>query len=247
MDNWTIDKFLPKYRELFDKIMEKKDITVITAITGDKDSLEPQPEYPGVEYVAFVENDLKDSQWKTRKACDKFAKHVMNAKIHKILSHKYCDTPYIVWMDGNCSLKQDPHELIKLMGDKDFAFFKHPGRDCLFEEADACVNLGKGNIKEIAEQMTKYAKDNFPEHAGLCECTCFIRKNNDFANDTMEKWWTEITRFSNRDQISFPVVFKDEEWATIPGTIAYLKGNKTFVGNKFFNYSKHKRYEDSTN
>ena len=149
-------------------------------------------------------------------------------------------------MDGNCVLKQDPHELIKLMGDKDFAFFKHPGRDCVYAEAEACVSLGKGNLKELAEQQKEYAKQNFPEHSGLCELTCFIRKNTPEANEAFEKWWAEITRYSNRDQISFPVAFKNEMWETIPGTIAYLEGNKTFKGNKYFNYKPHQKYEENS-
>jgi len=242
--NWTIDKFLPKYEELFRKLNEKKDISVITAITGGKDTLKPQPEYEGVEYVAFVENDLKDSQWKTRKACDKFVKPVMNAKIHKVLSHKYVDTPYIVWMDGSCSLKKDPRELVKLMGDKDFAFFKHPGRDCVYDEADTCVQMGKGKIEEIGEQIKTYAKANYPPHAGLLEMTCFVRKNTPKANELFERWWAEICRYSNRDQISFPVVLKDTDYALIPGMVAYTDGGVIYSGNDFFDYAAHDHYHE---
>ena len=251
LDNWTIDKFLPLYEKLFKKILEKKDITVVTAITGGKDTLKPQPEYKGVEYVAFVEDGVKDSQWKTRKVCDKFVKPVMNAKIHKILAHKYIDTPYIVWMDGNMTLKKDPHELIKLMGDKDFAFFKHPGRDCLFEEAITCVGLGKGIVSEIAEQVKEYAKVGFPEHAGMTEMTCFIRKNTPKVNAVFEKWWTEVTRYSNRDQISFPVAFKGQKWATIPGSVVCAKDitdmeehYEKFPGNDYFQWVDHLHFND---
>ena len=255
LENHTIDKFLPKYTELFEKLLDKKDITVMTAITGGKDNLYNQPEYKGVEYMAFLEEDVKSPQWKVKRACDKFVKPVMNAKIHKILGHKYCNTPYIVWQDGNCALKQDPHELVKLMGDNDFAFFKHPGRDCLFDEADTCVQLGKGNITEIAEQVRAYADPhgvNMDLHSGMIEATCFARKNNPHANDLMEKWWAEICRYSNRDQISFPVVFKGQTWATIPGSVEkhpkYGKpGGKPwwqkFPGNDFFKYTKHNHYE----
>jgi len=255
LENWTIDKFLPKYEELFEKLLDKKDITVMTAITGGKDNLYNQPEYKGVDYVAFIDEDVKNPQWKIKKACNKFAKPVMNAKIHKILGHKYCSTPYIVWQDGNCALKKDPRELVKLMGDKDFAFFKHPGRDCLFEEADTCVQLEKGDITEIAEQVRAYADPNgvnFDLHAGLIEATCFVRRNNKHANDLMEKWWVEICRYSNRDQISFPVVFKGEEWATIPGSVqrSPMYGKKDakpwhagFPGNDYFQYTKHNKYD----
>lgn len=237
---WNIKNFLPLYEDLFNKLNDKKDITVMTAITGDIDDLKEQPEYPGVQYQAYMDKDVKDSQWIVKKACDKFKLPVMNAKIHKMLSHKYCDTPYIVWMDGSAKLTKDPHELVKLMGDYDYAFFKHPGRKCLYSEAEACVGLGKGDVGEIAEQVKRYAKEGFPENAGLTEMTCFIRKNNRKTNHLFEKWWVDICRYSERDQISFPFVFKDEEWAQIPGSVYYLEDNKDFPGNVFFKVSKHK-------
>jgi glycosyltransferase involved in cell wall biosynthesis len=242
LDNWTIDKFLPKYEELFDKIMDKKDITVVTAITGGRDELKEQPQYPGVQYVAFTDEDLKDEQWEVRKACDKFREPVMNAKIHKILTHKYVDTPYILWMDGTLTLKQDPHELVKLMGDKDYAFFKHPGRDSIYDEAEACVRLNKGDVNEIGEQIKEYAKQGFPEKTRLCEMTAFIRKNNASANEMFEAWWVEICRYSNRDQISFPVVFENKEWTTIPGSVQkdFTGDSPNFPGNNYFQYKNHK-------
>lgn len=244
LDHWTIDKFLPLYENLFNKMLDKKDITVVTAITGGKDTLKPQPEYKGVEYVAFVDDETKSDQWKTRKACDKFVRPVMNAKIHKILTHKYVETPYIVWQDGSQILKKDPHELIALMGDKDFAFLNHSGRKCLYDEAEACIQLGKGNVSEIAEQVKEYAKVGFPEKAGLCEMTCFIRKNNPKANAVFERWWVEVTRYSNRDQIAFPVAFKGEKWATIPGKVAYQEGQNVYSGNDYWDYTAHAHYKD---
>lgn len=241
LDNWTIDKFLPKYEELFDKLMDKKEIAVMTAITGGKDDLIIPPVYKGVEYLAFVDQDVKDETWITRKACEKFKEPVMNAKIHKILGHRYTDAPYIVWMDGNCTLKQDPHELVKLLGDKDFAFFKHPGWDSYETEAERCIELGKGDVSEIAEQCKVYAKNNEPIQAPHCEMTCFVRKNNPKANELFEKWWTEITRYSNRDQISFPIVFKGQDWKTIPGSVGFIKDEPNFPGNDYFKYIAHKK------
>jgi len=243
MENWTIDKFLPRYQELFEKLMDKKEITVMTAITGGKDDLMEQPDYKGVEYVAFLDRDVKDSQWKIRKASTKFLRPVMNAKIHKVLGHLYTDTPYIVWMDGNCTLKQDPKELVKLMGDKNFAFFKHPGWSSIDREAEACVRLGKGDVSEIAEQVRTYANPNglnFPLEAPHCEMTAFIRRNNPETNALFEKWWVHITRYSERDQISFPVVFHNQDWATIPGSVQQAEGHPDFPGNEFFKYKKHK-------
>jgi glycosyltransferase involved in cell wall biosynthesis len=232
---------LPKYQELFLKLIEHKDITVVTAIAGGKDKLKDQKEYKGVEYVAFVDEKTKSSTWKTRPVCDKFKKPVMNAKIHKVLTHKYVDTPYIVWMDGNMDLKVDPHKLVDLLGDHDFAFFKHPMRDCVYEEADMCVQLKKGNQKELAEQTKQYAKDWFEPHSGLCELTAFVRRNTPQANEAFERWWAEICRHSERDQVSFPVAFKGEQWSTIPGSVAFDPNHLSFPGNAYFILNKHKK------
>ena len=239
LKNWNIKDVLPIYENLFDKLDEKKDLTVITAITGDRDKLKPQPEYPGVKYVAYIDKG-SDPLWDCRKAYSKFKEPVMNAKIHKVLAHKYCDTPYIVWMDGSMTLKQDPHKLIEVMGDKDFAFFKHPGRDCIYEEAEKCVELQNADVSDIAAQCKEYARQDFPENKGLNELTAFIRKNDPEINVLFEKWWAEICRFSNRDQISFPVIFQGKRWATIPGSIAYLEGEKNFPGNEYFKFKQHK-------
>ena len=221
--------------------MSKKDLTVITAITDGKDELKPQPRYAGVEYVAYVDRKTQVAGWKTRKACDKFVEPRMNARIHKILAHKYADTPYLVWMDGNMMLKQDPHALVTLMGKHDFAFFKHPTRDCLFGEAQVCASVRKGRFSDLAEQFEAYARRAFPGHAGLCETTGFVRKNTPSVNVLFERWWAEITRYSNRDQISFPVVFAGQKWATIPGSVRYRQDDPRFPGNEYFAHGRHQQ------
>lgn len=240
LEGYDIKDQLPKYEALFTKLIEKKEITVVTAIDGGKDALKDQKEYPGVEYVAFVDKKTKSSAWKTRPICDKFKKPVMNAKIHKVLTHKYVDTPYIVWMDGNMDLKVDPHKLVAILGDHDFAFFKHPGRDCVYDEADVCVKLKKGDVYELAEQTREYARQGFEPHQGLCEMTAFVRKNTPKANEAFERWWAEICRHSERDQVSFPVAFQGEKWSTIPGSVA-VDEHPNFPGNAYFTLNAHKK------
>ena len=248
--NWTIDKFLPRYEELFKKLNDKKDITVITAITNKKDELIRQPVSKGVQYVAFLDHfegwvnvGPNAEGWVVRQACNKFKNPVMNAKIHKVLGHKYCDTPYIIWIDGNIKFTADPRELVKLLKDKDFAFFKHPGRNSIYDEADVCISLGKGVVDEIGEQIKEYAKKEFPANSGMAECTVFVRKNIPQANEVFEKWWAEICRYSSRDQLSFPIAFELEDWAIIPGSVQKAEGHPKFTGNKYFKYYNHNHFE----
>lgn len=231
LKEYVVDKYLPKYKDLFEKLLEKKNVSVITSITGKKDTLIEQPQYKGVEYLAFVDKE-KSPTWVTLPVCDKFKRPVMNAKIHKILSHKYTDCPFIMWLDGNLELKQDPKEIVKLLADNDIAFFTHQGRDCVYEEADACISLGKGVVREIAEQTKYYAKNGVKQHCGLYEATGFIRRNNKHTNAFFDAWWSEVCRFSNRDQISLPTIDKSNvKIIEIPGTV---------INNKYFSYKLHK-------
>ena len=207
-------------------------IAVVTAITGDRDELLPQTGYAGVQYIAFLDEPEYTHPWEVRRACTKFVNPAMNAKIHKMLTHKYVDTPYIVWMDGNRGLKKDPHELIDIMGDNDFAFFEHYSRRCVYKEIKTCLRVGRGNPEDLVEQGKVYEGKGIPVKMGLYECSAFIRKNNDNANTMFEKWWAEVCRYSNRDQVSFPVVFKNQNISIIPG--------KLFYGdNDYFTYNKH--------
>src|SRR5882724_3622064 len=179
-------------------------ITVVTAITGKKDLLRTQSNFPEVEYIAFMDEVTNDPVWQIRKACNKFVNPVMNAKIHKILTHKYTDSPFIVWMDGNFILKQDPHKLVEIMGDKDFAFFKHHSRRDIYKEINVCLKVKRGNPEELLEQKEAYLKMGIPRNSGMAECPAYVRKNNPNANAAFERWWGEICRYSSRDQVSFP-------------------------------------------
>ncbi len=239
LKNWTIDKFLPKYQKLIDNLMQKRDITVITSITGGKNELLPAPKSDRAQYLCFTDQDIHSEDWKVLKACDKFKNPVLNAKIHKILAHKYCDTDYIIWVDGNIQLLVDPAELIEQLGDKDLALFNHPGRDDIYDEADACVALKKGDLLEIAEQIKEYAKREYPRHTGLCECGVIVRRNNEKTNALFEKWWAEITRYSERDQLSFPMVIKREDISLIKGKNP--DSDSIYRNNGFVKLTNHKK------
>lgn len=207
------------------------DITVVTAAAGNRDSLQGQPIYDGVQYIAFA--DLyAHFLWEIRKVCTKFASPIMNAKIHKILTHKYIDSKVIVWMDASMQLLVDPHELLPFVEHNDFAFFKHHARGCLYKEIDVCLKLKKGNPEELIRQRDYYKANGFPEKAGMAECGAFIRLNTAHANAVFERWWVEICRFSDRDQISFPVAFWGERFGVIPGML--WENN-----NSYFAYKSH--------
>jgi len=81
-------------------------IVIYTAISGGYDSLKtlPAEATAGAELVAFVDEDPGDAEthWHRRSLEQGFDDPARNAKIHKILAHRYFpETDYSLWLDGN--------------------------------------------------------------------------------------------------------------------------------------------------
>jgi len=185
-------------------------------------------------YTAIVGGkDKERTDIQVFKDFDKFKLPVFNAKIYKVLPHLFLDlkeNEWSVWVDGNITLKVDPEELIKMVK-TDIGVFPHPDRTCLFDEAAYCMHYGIGNQKEIADQIKQYSK--FPKGKGLAMCGILVRKNTLEMRSLCEKWWAEICRGSNRDQISFPYVFN--------GKVSYFPYQKNIKDNPYFKRYGHEK------
>lgn len=209
LKDWTIDKQLPKYEKLFEKL-KKRDITVYTANVGGFDSLKDAQEDLTANYVAFT--DQTSDTWDCQKPYDKFKDDRRNSRIQKIMPHLFFDTEYSIYLDGNIRLKVPAQKLIdEYLKDADVAVIRHIGRDCLYEEATACQAMQKGDPLELATQVKEYAKRGWKPHAGLAECGVIIRRHTPEVERWNEKWWAHYCRYSERDQISFPVAFPFEK------------------------------------
>lgn len=183
------------------------DITVVTSITGGKDGLvEDQFQMDGVKYVAYVDKPVKSKVWEVREAYKGFTDPRRNSRIHKILIHKYVDTEYSVWIDGNISIQKDLRPLIKeKLEEFDLAVSKHPTRECVYEEAYVCAAAGFENPDVLLEQMNQYEKEQFEKKKGMAECGFILRRQTEDTERFNNYWWSEYCRYSKRDQISFPV------------------------------------------
>lgn len=169
---------------------EKPQIIFYTAITGGKN-----PDRNDI--VCFTQYN-------------KFVAPVLNAKIYKILPHQFLDCDISVWMDGNVEFLGTEEDIIEWLGDNDICLFKHPDRDCIFEEARAAAGLFEKDEtkKEILEHGFQYKTRGVPEHIGLGECNFIIRRHNNRVESFNNYWWSEICKHSFRDQLSFPIALK---------------------------------------
>jgi len=211
-------------------------ITVLTAITDNKDELREDFNRGDAKYIAYLDEKTENEAiasdlWEIRRTHDIFKEARRNAKIHKVLPHLFVDTDVSIWIDGNISLDVTPEELVsKWLADKDVATWKHFGRDCLYEEGNECIGLGYDKPETINEQLERYRNNDYPINNGLSECNVIIRRHTDEVARLNEQWWAEICRGSVRDQISFPYVFRD---------ISRIDGNPR--DNKDFKYKPHAR------
>jgi hypothetical protein len=179
--------------------------SVVTAITGSKDDLINEQVKGNAEFVAFLDYPFSSDTWEIRRAYDRFYDPRRNSRIHKLLIHSYVDTEYSIWIDGNVSLLVPPEELIaKHLNGYDIAVYKHPTRDCLYQEAMTCAKLGLDDTEVIIEQARTYEIDGFAKHRGLGECNIILRRHTEKVRTFNEIWWSHYTRYSRRDQISFP-------------------------------------------
>lgn len=184
--------------------MESSNITVVTSITGSKDNLLENQVKGNAKFVAYLDEPWMSSDWEIKKAYDKFNDDRRNSRIHKLLIHQYVDTEYSIWIDGNIRLLVPPEQIIKkYLKDHDFAVFRHPTRDCIYDEALVCAKRQLDDPEAIIEQVSHYEKDGFAKHKGMAECGVLIRRHTPQVEAFNNAWWSEYTRFSKRDQISF--------------------------------------------
>jgi hypothetical protein len=129
---------------------------------------------------------------------------------------------YSLYLDSTVELRVDPRELIQFLDPgSDICVFRHPHRDCLYEEAREVVRLRKADAKLVARQVAFYRELGFLPHSGLWACTVILRRHTRFMQDFCEKWWKEVMAWTHRDQISFPVVVQETgaKVSTFPGSL----------------------------
>lgn len=191
-------------------------ITLYTVVTGNKDPYIEQY-YPITRFVDVY---------------DKFKDSRRNSRIQKIMPHKYMDSEYTIYIDGNMKLLIPPEEVIKrYMSGYDIALFNHGVRDCIYDEAMECAKLKMDDPETIIEQAKYYEDHEYAKHKGLLQGGFIVRRNNARTQAFNEAWWADFCRFSRRDQLSLmPAIDKtgvvvnkiNEHWVDHYNGIAHI-------------------------
>lgn len=224
---------------LYNNLVQKKPkIAVYTAIYGGKDNLRPLTNKDkDVDYFCFTDDSYIHSEgYKIVRFPSLFEDPSRNAKIFKVLPHAFFSNyDYAVWVDGNVDILVDNLRRFIYMhlADNDIALFSHPWRNCIYDEAQACIDLQKDVPKIIQRQIKKYEGDGYPRNIGLIAGGIILRRNNSQNLIQLNNaWWEEIVKHSKRDQLSFNYV----AWK-LGVSYSIIKGN--VFDNQYFKVNDH--------
>jgi TOD1/MUCI70, glycosyltransferase-like domain len=205
------------------------DIVVYTAITKDYDELRPPHRgwLDEARFVAFLEDQAGATLgWEVQPILQCSSDPCRNAKVHKILPQLFFpDAQYSLWIDGSILITATI-PLKGLIADAlaahDMAVYRHRKRDCIYDEAAACISTGKDSADRIAQQIAKYRSEGYPAHQGLAECCVLLRRHTMDVERFNCRWYSEICNHSRRDQLSFDYVCSQMgvQYLSLPGSIA---------------------------
>ena len=202
-------------------------IAVYTAIFNNYDELKTQPAQSiPTDFYCFTDCiDKNLFPWTIINGCQNDLHPRMKAKWYKLHPHKLFSPEkydYSVWIDGSIQITSDlfVEAIANAIDGSGRAVFRHPVRDCIYEEATFSAPLKKYRGCPLKEQVEAYRAEGFPEHGGLYACGVIGRKTGvPIVESVDEQWWKENKQWSYQDQLSFPVVLWRNEQST--GTIPY--------------------------
>lgn len=196
------------------KKLGKTKKVIYSCVTGGYDEIVtdfyPNSDY---DYILFTDNEklLKQKKilwWTVRPLAFSDADSIRNARWHKTHPHVlFPEYDYSVWMDSNIQISgPEIYNLIEkhIRQRHKIAIALHPERNCIYDEAIACISDSKDEPEVIMKQMDLLKKEKYPRHNGLYETNVLYRRHNDKQIIRLcEKWWDIIKNYSRRDQLSF--------------------------------------------
>lgn len=116
------------------------------------------------------------------------------------------DGPWI-WIDGSAQIVSPSFVEEALAAGGPIAQWRHPSRDCIYQEATASLPLAKYKNTPVVEQAEHYRSLGYPEHGGLWATGLIVyHEPLDYLADL---WWAEMNRWGYQDQISQPVALRN--------------------------------------
>lgn len=154
----------------------------------------------------------------------------LKGKIIKMLSHRFNDADWYVWMDSTLISKSPDFidRLSKNFLGSDLVLYRHSSRKSILEELNYMLQHMKESSEylksrysgePIAEQVAHYLDDKCFQDTNLFEMGFFAYNRNAIA--MMEEWFMQNCVWSIQDQLSFPYVLSKHclKIKVLPGSV----------------------------
>jgi len=187
--------------------------TFYSALFTDKnkpsDTIQSFKRLNGWDYILFTNLDIVSDSWTVRKIDLPDPNFIISAKMIKWLSHEYLNEYDIVyWMDAYCALNNHKKEilekaLLKLENANVPLFIKqHPSRDCIYDEADACLEFKKIDTDTYTNVKKFLNEHKVPRNYGLYETNSMLKMNkNKMIMEIGKELITVLKKLTYRDQL----------------------------------------------
>ena len=165
-----------------------------TVITKGYDDLKDPIPLEGWEYICFTDDpDLRSDVWEMR-VTQKTQRQV------KIMGYEYIGNVPALYIDGSIEIIDNLDKFMMAIR-KEWSVWKHPQRDCIFDEADAVVEFKGLDDAEVKKQMLRY--EALPRHWGLGQTGVMFRDFSlEWVRQLSRLWYHEVANGFDRDQLS---------------------------------------------
>lgn len=189
------------------------DVAIITSIYGAYDQLKPvlHQERVEVDWVFVTDSPPKDSLgWRVVHKERPNVHPNRAAKYPKLFPWNYTDAPSSIWIDGSFRIISATFAVEAISYANPIAQFKHPWRDCLYQEAEETIRIAryKPNTPLIKAQADFYRRSGHPEHWGLWASGLIARQHTSTVKAMSAYWIHDIEEWSFQDQVSQPYSFR---------------------------------------
>lgn len=182
---------------------------VYSILIGDYEVLNEQAiaKDSKLDFICFTDNpELTSTTWKIRVVEPEFkADPIRSQRRIKLLAHEYlADYEESLYIDNNVLLKELPEKLFEKYLTCDVAVPYHSFRNELLDEFLEVAKIGLDDPNRIFEQFNHYSiyypeiLNSKPLWTGM-----MLRKHNkQNVKSVFEFWYSQILRYSRRDQLS---------------------------------------------
>jgi len=133
-------------------------VLLYTSIFGPYDELNEVP----VQTIAhdtrcYTDQDFRSVTWQMDRRDLKFDHDpILTARYHKI-DQVTSDYEFCVYLDGSFQITRADFMEFMLcnLNDHQIAFFEHPHRNCVYDEAEACLTIAKCNHHRHSQANNK--------------------------------------------------------------------------------------------